>query len=303
MKGWLLWDVGNTRVKCRLERGTGATAADRGDGSGPEVRTWSHEEIKSGTWRDFFELKDWQMVGISVNQAVRQTLDQQTESRIRWLSVEDFREISVEFETVQSMGVDRVAHAWGAWVEMRSGEIKGSANPEQTEPILGSKADPLLVISCGTAITADLILPGPRLVGGLIAPGWRALGQGLGSLAPSLQPFIAEIAAVGHDERTEKGSRFPGRTSAACVKLGLEAAFCGTLIQTVRWAESACDFLNKENSWHPMGQAMRIMLTGGDGLRAQSYLEAMGRRVRFFEHLALQGLWRLVQTSGLDEPN
>ena len=63
----------------------------------------------------------------------------------------------VEYDTPDTLGVDRLLGAFAAWSELRS---------------------PLVVVDCGSATTVDAVRDGAFL-GGFIAPGPAALAQAL----------------------------------------------------------------------------------------------------------------------------
>jgi pantothenate kinase type III len=75
-----------------------------------------------------------------------------------------------------------------------------------------------IVVDAGTAVTVDLVDEDGALLGGAIAPGFRALAEGLAARAPALPVADREASPA-----------YPARSTVDAVNLGVHAAFEGLL--------------------------------------------------------------------------
>lgn len=227
MPGRLLVDVGNTRTKLAISSSGGPVVSDAWD-------TGTAPRIPSG----FDELR---LVSVVASEtALILATAAAAGCAKRFVLGQSLRSgLQLSYDSVATLGMDRVAAAEAAW-RLSTG--------------------PVLVLSAGTALTLDAVDGTGAFLGGLIAPGLRALAAGLATAAPALPRGEIET--------------FPARTSAACVGLGLEVAFAGLVREAVRRAAEA------------MPEAT-LWITGGD---AEAAAAAAGRNARVNPLLVLCGL-------------
>lgn len=121
-----------------------------------------------------------------------------------------------------------------------------------------------VVISCGTAMTVDLIETSGRHLGGYIVPGWRAA---LSSLNQNTQ--LIRLPDIG------EASLQPGRYTQAAVDHGLTACYVGLI-------QNAIIQLNTRSKQ----DGVTMLATGGDAYRLLAYFPDVILR----EELILDGL-------------
>jgi type III pantothenate kinase len=150
------------------------------------------------------QLADWmtngsQCVVGSVSKRWEQWLQEKAKREnidIRFLQVRDVPKKYLNYDTPETLGIDRLLAAWGAWVQM-------------------SSPTPVIVIDAGTACTIDLMSDTGTFNGGVIAPGIRMLETGFRIETPDL-PHI--------QERTLPG-RWPGKSTAESLQWGIAGSF------------------------------------------------------------------------------
>lgn len=108
-----------------------------------------------------------------------------------------------------------------------------------------------LVVDCGTAIKVDAVTAAGRFLGGSIAPGLKAMANGLAAAAPRLPAYSSP-----------EDVRVPAVTSQDCVDAGVLLSFCGAVERLVDDVAVAL----------PAGAAR--LITGGDAATYQRH----GRR-------------------------
>jgi type III pantothenate kinase len=217
MRGRLLVDVGNTRTKLALSTPSGPQIVDSWlTADAPRIPTGCNSARI-----------------VSVARAARAGLVAALQAagctQCFFLGEHLTPAISIDYQTLGTLGMDRVAAASSAWQQSQG---------------------PVLVLSAGTALTLDAVSREGRFLGGLIAPGRGALQHGLSALAPSLP---APAAASG----------FPANSSPSCVGLGLEVAFAGLVREAVQRARQA---LPEATLWVTGGDADAVLRSlPGDG--------------------------------------
>lgn len=159
-----------------------------------------------------------------------------------WLKAEAvFGDLKNSYRDPQQLGVDR----WMGLIGAR----------QRTH-------DAVLVVSAGTAMTVDALMPDGVFQGGVIVPGFKLMRQ-------ALQQGTARVAEVAGEVQA-----FP-RTTADAVHSGILAALCGTIRQQyAQLAEAA-------------GKPPRCLLTGGDAPMLSQHLNLPGEWV---PALVLEGI-------------
>lgn len=118
----------------------------------------------------------------------------------------------------------------------------------------------VIVLSAGTALTADAVAPDGGHLGGYIAPG-------VGAAARALPEQLAPLAMAGAIQ--------PGRTTAECVSAGYSSLFIGALSL---WRQGFC-----------LADA-ELLVSGGDGERLLEWCAALGWQGAYYPDMVLEGL-------------
>lgn len=174
-------DIGNTRVKLALYKGT-------------ELVKLCHVKLDEDLIKNSF-LRDTKPDAIILCSTASRDLTREIISKLKPICP-DITElfyltpipIKLKYRTPETLGSDRIASAVGAW-----GRVQDS----------GEACD-VLVIDAGTAITYDLTLADGTFVGGNISPGiemrFRALHEFTGRL-----PLVTvgdDVPLLGYDTQT-----------------------------------------------------------------------------------------------------
>lgn len=166
-----------------------------------------------------------------------------------WLSTEtQFADVINTYMHPQQLGVDR-------WMGLIAARQRSQAAT--------------LVVSAGTAMTVDALLPDGEFLGGLIVPG-------LAMMQRALQQGTAQVAEVSGNVQT-----FP-RATADAVQSGIIAALCGAI-------ERQYEHLTKAAGMQP-----RCIITGGD---AECLLPFLELPVEHVPALVLEGMERVTRES------
>jgi type III pantothenate kinase len=196
-----------------------------------------------------------------------------------WLNLEPPARImisNVAGQRIEQALIDWIRGAWGVVPEFVGGKPGGLGfNSEYRIEALGidrwmtllalhDQFDlPAIVVSCGTAVTADVLSEKGTHIGGVIMPGLtmmrEVLHQGTDGLPVSL---VEPITVIGCDT---------GQAMAS----GTRLAICGMIDRII---------LETEHQGH---LNPKLVLTGGD---AQVVANALGRPVLIEPHLVLMGL-------------
>lgn len=137
----------------------------------------------------------------------------------------------LQYDTPDTLGVDRVLAGFGAFA--LTGET-------------------CLVIDAGSAITVDLVRDKGKFYGGLIAPGYRALTEGMKKVTPSLPSAKTFFS----DPPRESDPVFPAKSSQESVNTGTEWAFESLIAGLIGRARTK---LALDGEQQP-----RLVITGGD---------------------------------------
>jgi|AntRauTorcE11898_2_1112593.scaffolds.fasta_scaffold22178_2 type III pantothenate kinase len=150
------------------------------------------------------------------------------------LTTDHFPPDFINYDTPETLGVDRVLAGFGAFA------LTG---------------EPTLVIDAGSAITVDHIIHEGKFYGGLIAPGYRALTEGMKKVTPSLP----ETHTFFSDPPNESERFFPAKSSRESVNTGMEWAFESLVTGLVGRARTRLALNGIEQP--------RLVVTGGDADR------------------------------------
>lgn len=123
----------------------------------------------------------------------------------------------------------------------------------------------LLVIDCGSAITADIVDNAGRHLGGWIMPGLTTARQGLFAHAPGLEQTLPQPGPID----------VPARCTGEALARGSRMLALGGIEQIIAAANRVA------------GPNINLWLTGGD---AAELAAGLSRPVRLEEHLVLLGL-------------
>lgn len=233
-------DIGNTFVKWRL-LGLKGAVCDRG-------KIPTNEEAPNFIKKSYF-YSEITVVLVScvssseLEASVCQLFNSESSSVKVYKALATKIMCGVEFiyQDVSSLGVDRCLAMVAAYDKFPGG---------------------VMVVDCGSAMTADLILATGRHVGGYIFPGFSLLKRSLLSGTSKVITKKEVKPMLGLGDSTE-----------ACVDNGVQMMMHSTLHGLIRLAES----YNVAN----------VVLTGGDGLLAKSMLED---NVEYDEDLVFRGL-------------
>ncbi len=150
------------------------------------------------------------------------------------------------YTQVEQLGADR----WAALIGAR-----------------GMTHEPCIVVSLGTALTADLLAHDGRFLGGAIAPGWQLMQDALAHGTTAIQLSSGKVTAL------------PTNTADA-VHTGVIYALLGVI------EKMAHDFEEKAK------RPIKCILTGGAAHKIVPYLN---RPVQVVDNLVLEGLMLLAQ--------
>jgi len=233
-------DAGNTFVKWRL-LGNNSVIQDRG-----MVETGEGVAAFFSSAYFYSQVKDLLISSVSHPEIERDVCDlfeaRQLPVRIFKAKAEK-KMCGVEFiyRDVERLGVDRCLAMVAAYDSFQQG---------------------VLVIDCGSAMTADLILPKGLHEGGYIFPGFRLLKQSL----------LSGTSKVIVNSDVERCFGF-GRSTEECVDNGVHMMMRSTLLGLIKLAAGYGVF--------------DVVLTGGDGLKAKVLI---GEKVEYEKDLVFKGL-------------
>lgn len=229
----LVLDIGNTRVKAGLFRG-------------PEcLRVSDTRDFTTGWLDDFLKGDKPSRALISASGPLPEALPPSLDARCPWLSMDHRTPLPYvnAYRTPETLGRDRLAAVAGALA-------------------LGHRP-PLLVIDAGTCITADILDPKGRFLGGCISPG-------VAMRAKAMHAFTHRLPQIDPDPEI----RYPGTDTTGSLQAG---AFLGAVWELEGLiARSRRRYRN-----------LNVVITGGDA-------SSLARRLKYVifvsPHLVLQGL-------------
>ncbi|MDY7546216.1 type III pantothenate kinase [Glaciimonas sp. CA11.2] len=254
--GLLLIDAGNTRIKWAL-----ATIPTLGHATAPpiwrDIGSVAHNEIAEllGLWRglQITRVLISNVAGSKVGARLHEILQLAFDSSIlpEWFaSVPQLAGVRNAYRNPMQLGCDRFASAIGAH----------RLYPQQA----------LLLATCGTATTIDVINADGTFIGGMILPG-------LGLMANALAHGTAQLPRIlDHVVIT---TPFADNTEDAIMS-GCIAAQVGAISTA----------LTLQTQHHP-GMEIKCILTGGSAGVIAPYLTSPHERV---DHLVLTGLWTSI---------
>lgn len=144
-------------------------------------------------------------------------------------------------------------------------ETLGADRVANVLAVVESCTGPVVVVDMGTAVTFDVVCPGPRYRGGVIAPGLRMM-------ADSLHGRTAQLPEL--HSLFKPGSCIGGNTVEA-MQAGVYLAFCGMVRETLQ-------AMARE-----LGMRPHTVATGGDAAMAA---QAVPEIDAVDEHLTLRGI-------------
>jgi type III pantothenate kinase len=237
----LLVDIGNTRIKW-------ASQLDQHLVSTNAVVHRDHEDLPaliSCCWQNLDPPAKIIVANVAGQQIEKMLTDW---TRGAWGVVPEFvrhkpREIGFESEyRTEALGIDR----WMALLALR----------DQFDL-------PAIVVSCGTAVTADLLTDNAVHPGGVIMPGLSMMRHVLHQRTSALpKSTIEPISIIGRD-------------TGQAIASGTLLAICGMVDRFILQAE-------QQGCSNP-----KLVLTGGD---AQIVADTLGRFVLIEPHMVLKGL-------------
>lgn len=233
----VLIDAGNTRLKwVRVEDGRWGTQGSS------DYRDWAEFERALAGAPDCFVAS---VAGAAQVQVLAGVLAA-AGARATWLAAAAaFGEVKNGYDKPQQLGVDR-------WM----GLIAARARSREA----------VLVVSAGTALTADALAADGRFLGGVIVPGLALMRQALQRSTAGVAPPDGNVAA------------FP-RTTDDAVESGLVAALCGAARQQYGYLAVQA------------GVAPHCLLSGGDAERIRPHL---GLPAEIVPTLVLEGIERVA---------
>ncbi|MDT8391500.1 MAG: type III pantothenate kinase [Lentisphaeria bacterium] len=236
----LLINIGNTSAQFAFPEGAEVIIPTVAfvNGAAPEF---------VGEWPVF-----WLAASVVPNAKQRlEALAGEHEARLHWLCHEDLVGIDCSRVDMTTVGADRLANIAAAAAALDL---------------------PAMVIDCGTAITTEVVLPGPAFSGGAILPGRRMQRQALARFT-GLLPDVP------------LGSTIPpaiGQSTPQAIMAGIDA---GTLGTVERLIQSTIDELD-------LGR-VTIVGTGGD---ADFFIQHSPRITRAPNSFTILGLRAIAET-------
>jgi len=197
----ILVEVGNTSVKAvRDEKGHRSplfkVSSDDNDGLKDEITRLKNNELflLSSVRKDLTAL----------------ILENSNRQVVHVLQYKNLGKITVDYETPETLGIDRVLACAGA--------------------VRHTQSD-VVVVDAGTACTVDFMTADYIFKGGVILPGLPALRNSMRMLTPELPDVDSQIPA-----------QFPGRSTRDAIRIGLNGGFIHAISRfTEQYQESVGD--------------------------------------------------------------
>jgi len=169
----LYLDIGNSAIKLasKISDITGEAAVDLLSAT-PGEEWHVHLRARHSQVDEVFSilqselLESQPVIACSVVGSLTERFREKLGMKITFISVQDFPEGKIDYNTAETLGVDRVLACLGAHT------LAGNNN--------------VIVIDAGTAVTIDLMDQAGVFRGGVIAPGLALLEKGLIEFAPAL---------------------------------------------------------------------------------------------------------------------
>jgi len=181
----LFVDVGNSSIKAAFTVGTGWSKPEKsGISKATDLLNWINK------YNEKFDL----IIITSVVEEVTEALVRGLETnRYRVLSEEDIPGDLLDYETPETLGLDRFFGCYGAIAHTKKAAV---------------------VIDAGTACTVDYMTPDYIFRGGVIMPGISILEQSLKEYAPSLPRVQRELPEA-----------WPGKSTRGSLQWGITGTF------------------------------------------------------------------------------
>ena len=211
---------------------------------------------------------DRPIIAATVRRDIEHELSASLPDRIHWIGRTSFRSFIATYETPDTLGLDRILTAWGAWLQYRQSAV---------------------IIDCGTACTIDAVVAttpdsptssGHKLTssehqptsseyqptsseyqpitnsatfaGGVIMPGIHTLHEALRNATPELPGVPLSIPQT-----------FPGKSTQSCLEWGINGLFTDGVLAHIQ----------RYRSW--LGD-IPVLLTGGDAELLSNWLSGFG---------------------------
>lgn len=186
----LFIDIGNSSIKIKtLEKGTWANV-------------YSCKTNEAEKAAGFLKRSGKPASGISVVKAAAEHISTETGEQVKWLTVNELPKGTLDYQTPETLGIDRYMACLGA----RS-QASGS----------------VIVVDAGTACTIDYMDDKGVYRGGVIMPGLSLWESALKTHAPSLPQVTRDIPL-----------KWPGKTTEDCVRWGISGGFVEAVNGLVR---------------------------------------------------------------------
>jgi type III pantothenate kinase len=215
----LVADIGNTRIKWGV---CSATAVERAVSLPDDPDSWRKQ------LNDWLIDKPRRWVLASVVPARRDKLaDWLRDNGHQVELVSHFSQLplSVEVDTPETVGIDRLLNALAAKSRVASGM-------------------PAVIVDAGSAVTVDLLSADGAFAGGSIFPGLRLMAE-------ALHDFTAQLPLV---KSTEHPTSVPARSTPTAIAAGVHWAVVGGVAALVR----------ELNLSAPSAEPIDVFITGGD---------------------------------------
>ncbi|WP_338220396.1 type III pantothenate kinase [Algoriphagus sp. oki45] len=173
----LVVDIGNTRIKSAVFEGKELF----------EEHTFSSLDLAVEKWAEI----SFSKALVSSVKFAEEELKEKLHFSFHFLSSQTPLPISNGYATPQTLGLDRIAAAVGAW------SLAGKG--------------PVVAVDLGTCVTYDVVDENGRFLGGVISPG-------LEMRAKAMNSFTARLPLV---ELKTKPESFVGDTTTACMQSGV----------------------------------------------------------------------------------
>lgn len=138
--------------------------------------------------------------------------------------------------------------------------------------VAGMASRPVVAVDMGTAVTFDVVCPGPQFMGGIIAPGLQMMADALHggtSLLPALKMASVPVKCIG--DNTEDA-----------LQAGVWLAFCGMVRETL------------QSLAQELGARPYAVATGGNAAAVLSLIPELDA---VDEHLTLRGIAKAATLS------
>jgi type III pantothenate kinase len=205
----LYLDIGNSAVKVASkisdingDKGSDLYSVPAGDDWYVHLRAGHNQIDHVFSILESELLESQSIIACSVVGALTSLFKKKLKSRIKFVTIQDFPIGRVDYDTPETLGVDRVLACLGALA-------------------LCSRND-VIVVDAGTAVTIDLMDKDGVFRGGVIAPGLSLFEKGLMEFAPELPQVPRSVP-----------SQWPPKSTVQAVQWGLTGLYLQTITEFV----------------------------------------------------------------------